>query len=537
MPKTISSLVFLLFILKGLLAQQLLTVAESSDYLRTSTYEEVKSFIRQLQKQYANIAVETMGTTVEGRDIPLMIIADPLPASPEDLKNDDRLVVYIQANIHAGEIEGKESALMLARDILGHDKDQFLEDLVILIVPIFNADGNEKFSTENRKTQNGPPSVGIRYNSQNLDLNRDAVKIESPEMAGMIENVLNRWDPYLSIDCHTTNGSKHEEPVTFVWANNPNGDTRLIEYSWSELRPFVKKNMKSRFDVMAVEYGGFRDFYDPQKGWESVGPEIRYVVNYIGLRNRLSLLLENYTYADYRTRVKGSYAFLYSVLELCKKDRVRIQEMVRQADREVLAGKESFVVAYETVAYDEKITLKSYAMRVTPRENYPWPQVDYDFNQPRNYIMPYFCKVIPARSVHYPVGYLINLQDREVVRKLQQHGIVVEQLEEDFTAEVEKFRLSAVTVGERLFQGHLLTTLKGEYETETRLFAKGTCYISTRQLRGNLAACLLEPECGDGLVTWNFFDKYLVQQWHGLGEYPVYKVYHQLNFAKTVVRK
>jgi len=536
MVKLIRILLILLTITIFVSAGEILTVAESSNYTRTATYDEVIKYIHQLQKNSPNIMVETMATSIEGREIPLMIIADPLPKSYRDIKNDTRLVVYIQANIHAGEIEGKESALMLARDILQNDKDNFLEDLVILIAPIFNADGNEKFSTDNRKSQNGPALVGVRYNGQNLDLNRDAVKIESPEMEGLITNVLNTWDPALVIDCHTTNGSKHEEPVTFVWATNPNGDTDIIDYSWSELRPFLKKNMKDKFDIMAVEYGHFTDYKNPGTGWESVGAEIRYIVNYVGLRNRLSLLLENYTYADYKTRVKGSYAFLYSSLEFCQNNKKQIQKMIAKADDKTINGLDSFVVEYKTDAYDEKVTLKSYEMTVTPRKNSPWPKIDYDFEKPRDYVMPYFCKVVATKSVKYPVGYFINIYDSEVAEKLQQHEIIVEKLLEDVTTEIEEFKLTEVTTGERLFQGHYLSSIKGEYQTITKTIPKGSYYVSTKQLHGNLVAYLLEPECKDGLLKWNFFDRYLVKQWRGLGEYPVYKVYNELRMIKSSVK-
>lgn len=196
----------------------LLTVAEKSNYESTSTYNDVISFIEVLEQSSPYIRVETMARSIEGRDIPLLIIGNPLPQSPADLENDDRIVVYLQGNIHAGEVEGKEATLMLARDILANDVSNILKDVVILICPILNADGNEKISTKNRTRQNGPKNgVGVRYNGQNLDLNRDAMKLETPEIIGVVTHVLNTWDPSISIDCHTTNGSYHEEPITFTW--------------------------------------------------------------------------------------------------------------------------------------------------------------------------------------------------------------------------------------------------------------------------------------------------------------------------------
>ena len=155
-------LVLALFVVLGLanavpgFAQEPQTVAESSQYKSTSLYKDVMAFINALQQQSPLIRVESLCRSAEGRDVPLMILADPPVSSPQDLKRDGRAVVYIQANIHAGEVEGKEASLMLARDILLHKKPAVLDKLVVLIAPIFNADGNEKISTTSRPQQDGP---------------------------------------------------------------------------------------------------------------------------------------------------------------------------------------------------------------------------------------------------------------------------------------------------------------------------------------------------------------------------------------------
>src|SRR5258706_227408 len=72
-------------------------------------------------------------------------------------------VIFIMANINAGEVEGKEGSLHLARRLLSGNLRPLLDQLVILIAPDYNADGNERISTDNRVAQNGPiGGVGIR---------------------------------------------------------------------------------------------------------------------------------------------------------------------------------------------------------------------------------------------------------------------------------------------------------------------------------------------------------------------------------------
>ena len=183
-----------IFICLGVTAQvDLKTVAEKSDFKSTSDYNDVMTFMNKLKKISPFIRTENIATSVEGREVPLMIIGNPLPKCPGDIIKDKRIVVYIQANIHAGEVEGKEATLMYVRDLLREKSPAILKNVVLLICPLFNPDGNEKISPLNRTYQNGPVNgVGVRYNGQFLDLNRDAMKAESPEVRGILTNVHSR---------------------------------------------------------------------------------------------------------------------------------------------------------------------------------------------------------------------------------------------------------------------------------------------------------------------------------------------------------
>ncbi len=239
------------------------TVAEKSDFKSTSNYKDVRTFIDQLKKSSRFIRTENLATSIEGREIPLVIIGNPLPASPKDLINDKRIVVYIQADIHAGEVEGKEATLMYVRDLLRDKNPELLKNVVLLICPLFNADGNEKISPLNRTYQNGPVNgVGVRYNGQFLDLNRDAMKAESPEVRGVLTNIFNKWDPAVFMDCHTTDGSYHVEPTTFCWMVNPDGDNSLIEYMRDKMMPEMSKTLSEKYKTENCFYGEFFDMLE-----------------------------------------------------------------------------------------------------------------------------------------------------------------------------------------------------------------------------------------------------------------------------------
>lgn len=521
--------------------QQPLTVAEASNFTATSRYADVTNFIKELQRQSSLLRMETLCVSPEGRTVPLLVIGQPTPSSPLDLRYEGRAVVYIQANIHAGEVEGKEASLMLARDIVLKEKPPFLDRLVILIAPIFNADGNEKISPANRGNQVGPEKgVGVRYNGQNLDLNRDGMKLESPEVQGLISNVLMRWDPVLLVNCHTTNGSYHEEPVTYVWGFNPNGDTSIIKYMREKMMPSINKNLMEKYNTLSIPYGNFVDFKNPEKGWRPSGPQPRYITNYIGLRNRLAILNENYAYADYKTRVLGCYYFLLSILEYCYDHKDGIVQLIRNADRKTIqrglnpSQNDTFAVEFEVKPLAEKVTIKGWEMEVIPREGV-WPRVKKK-DKKRTYILPYFSNFVPKRSIPFPYAYLIPAASPEITEKLLQHGLSVEKLREPVTLEVESFRIKEIKGASRLYQGHRLNSVKGEYISERKAFPEGTLFIGTAQPLANLAAYLLEPESDDGLLVWNFFDRYLVAQWRREPQtYPVYRLLKPVNLAKESI--
>jgi hypothetical protein len=518
--------------------QKPLTVAEASGFTATSRYSDVMNFIKELQRQSSLLRVETLCVSSEGRRVPLLVIGEPVPSSPLALSASGRAAVYIEANIHAGEVEGKEASLMLARDIVLEEKPPFLDKLVILIAPIFNADGNEKISPENRRRQVGPEKgVGVRYNGQNLDLNRDGMKLESPEVQGLVRNVLMRWDPILLVDCHTTNGSYHEEPVTSVWGLNPNGDTSLIKYMREKMMPSIGTNLREKYKVLSIPYGNFMDFKNPEKGWNPAGPQPRYLTNYMGLRNRLAILDENYAYADYKTRVRGCYYFLRSILEYCSDHKDGIVELIRSADQKAIqrglrpTEDDTFAVSYDLKPLTEKVAIRGWEMEVIPREG-SWPLVKKK-DKKKTDIIPYFADFIPKRSVSLPYAYLIPAASPEVTEKLLQHGLAVDKLKEAVSLEVESFRIKELKTAPRLFQGHYLNSVKGEYFKEQKEFPEGTLFVATAQPLANVAAYLLEPESDDGLLVWNFFDRYIVAQWRReLQTYPVYKLLKPTNLAK-----
>ena len=507
------------------------TVAEKSDYKSTSDYKGVSEFIDLLKKSSPYIRVEKIATSSEGRDLPLLIIGNPLPKSPKDLVNDQRVVVYIQANIHAGEVEGKEATLMFARDLLNNKNPELLKNVVLLICPLFNPDGNEKISPLNRTHQNGPVNgVGVRYNGQFLDLNRDAMKAESPEVQGVLTNVFNKWDPSVFMDCHTTDGSYHVEPTTFTWMVNPDGDNSLISYMREKMIPEMSHTLLNKYKVENCFYGEFYDMMNPEKGWVLDASEPRYMTNYFGLRNRLGILNENYVYADFKSRVLGCYGLINSLLDYTSLHKTEIKSMLVEVDNKTIArgqnpvSADSFAIEYKVRPVPEKVTVKTYEAdlvsdSITGRRNFKRSDRQKDVT------IPYYIDYYPTVNVKFPFAYILTTTDHEIISLLKLHGIKVEKLVENTKIDVDRFVISELKGSSRLNQGHYSNTIKGKFIKESIDFPAGTLVVKTAQPLANVAAYLLEPQSNDGMMTWNFFDRYLVPQWGmGYNPYPVYKV-------------
>jgi hypothetical protein len=527
--------VFVLFFIVGfttdLFSQnQLLTVAEQSHFESTSTHAEVLAYIDALKKLSPHIKTEIIATTTEGREIPLLILGNPLPQGPEDLVNDKRVVIYIQGNIHAGEVEGKEAALMLARDLLTSKDQSLWKDVVLLICPNLNADGNDRISTENRPYQPGPKNgVGVRHNASYLDLNRDAIKLESPEMRGVVQHVLNRWDPEISIDLHTTNGVYRQEPTTFSWMNNPNGDIHLMQYVRDRMAPKLQQTLQEKYHTENCYFGEFEMLNDSTEVYMSYAHEPRYLINYIGLRNRIAILNENYVYADYQTRVKACYALLQSLLDYTVGHREEIKKIIQEADLRQSRSWQSdllpnaFTYDYHVVPIPYPIEIKTYETETYTDEQGRKRMRPTSIK--KTLTLPYYADYVADSSFVIPYAYLLPISDQQVIKTLEAHGITIEKLTEDISLEVERFEVQNLKGATRLNQGHYTQMIEGKYLRENRLFKKDTYVVKTAQPLEKVLVYLLEPQTGEGFVFWNFWDKYLVPQWgNGYMNFPVFRL-------------
>jgi dipeptidyl aminopeptidase/acylaminoacyl peptidase len=483
----------------------LLTVAEKSKFRATSRHAEVIDFCKGLAKRSPLVRLDKLGLSANGRALPLVILADPPVATPEEAARTKKLVVFAMGNIHAGEVDGKEGLLMLARDLATARDRSLLKDLIIVIAPLFNADGNEKIDKSHRTRQEGPAEgVGVRENAQGLDLNRDYMKLESPEVRSLAR-FSRRWDPAIVVDMHTTNGSYHRYTITYDGPRNPAGDARIIRRVRDNLLPDVGRRLEKRGGYKSFFYGNFAKNHTL---WTTYPALPRFGTVYTGLCNRISVLCESYSYAPYKERVLASRDFVRGCFEYAAEHKDRIRKLRTEAREAVVKagqdpkGKDRVSIRHKAAARAKAVTALGFVEEVNEGNRVATAK-------PKDYRVTIVDRWEPTLSVTRPYAYLLPANQTKVIENLQQHGIEVDEFREDIELDVEVYRVDEISRAGLAFQKHNLVTVEATPRKETRRMEAGTILVRTAQPLGNLAVYLLEPQSEDGLCTWNFFDAVL----------------------------
>ena len=493
------------------------TRAEASDYNRTSSYGDVMAFINGLRARNAPLAYGVIGKTTEGRDIPYLIASRPVVRTPEEARKLGRPIVYVNANIHAGEVEGKEALLGLVRDLTYQRGPNVLDSLVLIAVPIYNADGNEKFADQavNRREQNGPELVGTRAQGQGLDLNRDYVKAEAPETRASLA-MFDKWDPDVYVDLHTTDGSFHGFALTYSPSLNPasyapgfaGGLTR------DTILPEIRARMHGRgFEVF--DYGNFgREYGQAQltdtvkDGWYTYEHTPRYGTNYYGMRGRVSILSEAFSHDPFKRRVASTYAFVHEILSATARHAAQLEQIRSTADN-VQEANVPIRSRMTTKPFDAPIPFE--VLTRTGDSTLTQAGVPKGIRRTGRFItqvMPVYDRFEPTLEVRHPDAYLVP-NDARIVALLKLHGLSVEPFSPSGTGNrLSVFTVDSVITAARPFQGHRETRVTGTWSTPSArdIPAGGYVVVPATGRFGPLAAYLLEPESDDGLVDWNFFD-------------------------------
>jgi dipeptidyl-peptidase-4 len=513
--------------------EALFSRAEKTNYAETSLNADVVAFCETLDRASDLATMKKFGTSGDGNDLLMVIIARPAVSTPEEAAATGKPVIYIQGNIHAGEVEGKEASLRLMREICFGPRQDLIENQILVFCPNYNPDGNDKLSATSRPSQDGSPLMaGIRTSGEGFDLNREGIKAEAREMKALLSEIIVKWDPVLLIDLHTDNGSWHGYALNYAAPYLSAGMPQITSYVEDSILAPVTSKILERSGLPFFYYGNMRSRPGDPVTFSTYSHLPRYIVNYMGLRNRRANLRETFAHARFEKRTLSTYLFLVSILEHTSENGAEMVKLTKEAEEETIklisesGGTLTRGVSFTMAASPEKINLltretESYTdangrtrSRATGRLHWISDVTHMNHFEPR--------VVAPV-----PFGYYFPAELGSVADKLKEHGIQVSNISRREKIEADLFTVSKFSRSARPSYGdHYTVTVDGSFSRKTVNVPAGSYFVDMRQPLAWLVFYMLEPQSDDGLLLWNYFDNYLM----GKGaetkpvEYPVYKL-------------
>jgi hypothetical protein len=519
-----------------------LTRPERTGFTETSTYADVMAFIDSLRNISPTLHVTRLGQSPSGKEIPMLVLSRPAVRTPADAKAAHKPIVYLQGNIHGGEVEGKEAVLALLRDLSLDGYRNVLDSVVIIAVPIYNIDGNDAMGPQerNRGSQNGPPLIGQRPNGQGLDLNRDYIKAEAPETRAALD-MFRAWDPDVFVDLHTTNGSYHGYALTWAPPLNP-AAIFTGPFTRDTVLPMLRDVLRERLRVETFPYGNFRSQDSVEQGWFTYDHRPRFGTNYYGLRGRVGILSEAYSHDPFRTRVASTYAFTTTLLSLVAQNSEAFLDRGLDADRQTNAllaegGTSPRIPIRSRISRQGHVeTMLVEILERTGDSVRTEPGLRPGIRRTgrvRSVKVPVVDRFEPVLEQTLPYAWVIPAANESLLAPLRAHGLLIDRVATSATARVERFHIDSVAQVGGNFGGPRETRLAGRWlPVDTMTVPAGAYVVRARQPLGILALYLLEPMSDDGLVTWHFLDAALTAG----ATYPLPRVIGRLDAQLTPVR-
>jgi len=512
----------------------LLTYAEQSNFRQTGRSQEVDRLVGEFAKHWPSaVHAFEYGRSCEGRAMGAMLVSRSGVLSAAELKRQGVPLLMIQGGIHPGESDGKDGGFIALRELLeGAVGGDLLERLAILFVPAFNVDGHERFGRWNRPNQVGPEETGWRTTAQNLNLNRDHMKAEAPEMQAMLR-LLNEWDPLICADLHVTDGADFEPDVS-IQVEPINQGAATLRPSGVRLRDELIAKLAAQGSLPLPFYPDLARTDEPASGFQLTVYSPRFSTGYFPQRNRFTMLVETHSWKPYAHRVRVMRNTVVGLAELVA---LHGREWLAQAHK---ADLEAARIGGTDVILDYAAGWREPAQAGGAVEGRDSPDADliefrgfaytrepspisgdlvtvYDPATPQIWRVPYRHAVEPALIVTAPRGgYLVPPGFADLVgAKLALHGIAVQAIPSDRAAHaVEAFRASRVEFSSLPFEGRMRARLLGAWQRESQDLLAGSLFVPIAQAKSRLIMALLEPQAPDSLAAWGFFNACFEQKEH-----------------------
>lgn len=515
----------------GLLAGWPQTTPERTQLRRTSTVAEVRAFMEALRKQAPGLEPYQPPGAPRATETGKPLLAWRLKGT-----GPDPLRIYVNANIHAGEVEGKEAIQQILRELLQGKHPALRRNLDLVVMPAYNADGTDALDPAIRPWQPNPTESGVgrRENALGLDLNRDFMRAAAPNTRWLLA-MLGDFDPAVVLDLHTTNGSTHGFHLTHGPACTLGADEHLLAYN-RQMLVEVRERLKAE-GMPTYDYGNFVPYRPtaekPPTAWETYDAHPRLLTNYPALRNRLAVLSESYVYRSWPDRISDTRRFVLACLEWMAAHRAEVRGEIQKAQARWTDGWAKGPVALplsaklkevERAAFDWVDPLRDEQGRLTGEKGRTRLE------------LPSFVGFEGQDVVTAPAGYLVDPAFAPAVLPLlQAHGLkVLKGSARPRNLAILHFHESSRKLSASAYQGVFTLELQGAWKAEPApkklqmpwapADLDGTFYIPLDQPLGRLAFYLLDPRSTDSLAFWGLFHSALVRGNGMWGEPPRFPI-------------
>jgi hypothetical protein len=510
---------------------ELRTVAEQTHFTRTMSTLQLHEYIETLKWKSDRMHVISMFTSPMRKVAPAIVLSNPRVTSPQQARASGKNVIFLMGNIHPPEPEAAEALLLVARDLLLGKKKSLLDHQIVIIAPIFNVDGTDTFVTQDGSLGSVTPYIlGVRENSQGLDLNRDGVKLNTVEAQGLYR-VLNQWDPVLFLDGHLMDRVSHGYANTYGTTTVPAAHPGPRDYVHDKLFPAVRDQTRKEFGLEVFTHA-LLDPAWPPKDWShdraAWTVEAKFVINDFGLRNRMAIITETPGQPSFERRVYAQYAYIMSLLEYTNAHAAEMRAVVKQADDETVARVKEKAASGELKnfldgEYHSRGKIDVLVYRENVAEYLPGTSVlgtkpGTVSGKPETVSVEDLTMPVGTREASVPRGYLIPATMPEIAAKLRAHNVTVGTLDKATKYDGDAFSISGIRKVRR--SGYDMVTLDGSFAAQqAREFPAGTFVVDMAQPMANAAFYYLEPQARDGFVGWGVLDQWI----HGPSEYPIFK--------------
>lgn len=487
------------------------TDCEQSGFVRTPRYAETIEYCQLLAASSPMVHYTTFGVSPEGRDLPLLIVDKDGLTTPEAIRKSGRVILFVEACIHAGEPDGKDAGFIWIRDMVIRRQNLDLLDRVsLLFIPIFNVDGHENFSARNRINQNGPEALGTRVTGQYLNLNRDFVKADAPEMRDWLR-LYNRWSPEVFIDVHVTDGADFQYVLTYsIETRSTHLEEGLRKWTAEVYERSLNEQMeKAGYPIFP--YFSFRDYNAPESGILIDLFDPRYSQGYVAARNRVGLLVENHIYKPYKQRVSATIELLKATARIMSDQKESLVRAIEQADRTVASP--AFRAAplafdFQPVEKDSVwVDFLSWGRDTVISDLSGGSWVRHNYDRPLTVHTSLVTSYEPTLSVRLPEAYLLMPQWKEAIERLDLHAIRYTRLTAPQRIKVQTYRYTDAAFDRRQSEGRVPVHTRYTVQEEELLCPEGALLIDMNQPSARLAAWLLEPSAPGSLTYWGFFNQ------------------------------